>query len=220
MSIAYRCARKVLSWVDAWYYRRYQLRTLGPVLFLGHARYHGPQLQFDDGTVLRDNDPIGKLHFNNASIAALGEGSMQRVGFKFAKLMRESLRQLEEAARNDPLLREVSVFQGVTWIPAHGEVVGFVSTPMPKDWKTRLLSAHFRMLSWVFAPARRIRERADTEPRLYWLTRKALANNVGKLKKQEPAGGWRPAPGQSRSTSEQRQATDEFVTAEVGGDRP
>ena len=31
------------------------------------------------------------------------------------------------------------VFQGTTWIPSHGEVVGFVSTPLPKSWKTWLL---------------------------------------------------------------------------------
>lgn len=175
-------ARKALGLVDAWYYRRHRLRALGPVLYLGHARYRGPQLEFPDGTVLHDNDPIGRLHFNNASIAALGEGSMHRVGLRFAKLMRESLRTLAEAAHSDPALRDVRVFQGVTWIPAHGEVVGFVSTPLPPSWKTRLLARHFRMLMWVFAPAARIRARARAEPRLYWLTRKALAQNLGKLK--------------------------------------
>lgn len=184
MNAVHRIARRALGWVDAWYYRRHRLRTLGPVLFLGHARYHGPMLTFDDGTMLRDNDPIGRLHFNNASIAALGEGSMHRVGFRFAKLMRESLRQLEEASRRDPELRDVRVYQGVTWIPSHGTVVGFTSTPMPDGWRSRLLKAHFRMLSWVFAPAAKIRERT-TEPRLYWLTRDSLAKNVGKLEKKE-----------------------------------
>lgn len=182
MKPLHRFAQKALGIVDAWYYRRHRLRALGPVLYLGHARYRGPELRFEDGTLLRDNDPIGRLHFNNASIAALGEGSMQRVGFRFARLMRESLRNLAQAAHTDPALREVSVFQGVTWIPAHGEVVGFVSTPMPKTWKTRLLAGHFRMLMWVFAPAARIRARDQAEPRLYWLTRTALAQNLGKLK--------------------------------------
>lgn len=182
MKLLHRVARTILSWVDRWYYRRHRLRALGPVLFLGHARYRGPEIKFEDGTVLRDNDPIGRLHFNNASIAALGEGSMHRVGFRFAKLMRESLRQLAEVAHTDPSLRDIRVFQGVTWIPAHGQVVGFVSTPLPKSWKTRLLSGHFRLLSWVFAPSSKIRARTRAEPRLYWLTRETLARNVGKLK--------------------------------------
>jgi hypothetical protein len=175
-------ARKALERVDAWYYRRHRLHTLGPVLHLGVDRYRGPELRFEDGTCLRDNDPIGRLHFNNASIAALGEGSMQRVGFRFAKLMRQSMRTLAEVAQTDPSLRDVAVFQGTTWLPAHGEVVGFVSTPMPKNWRTRLLAAHFRLLMSVFAPAARIRERGDAEPRLYWLTRAALVRNLNKLK--------------------------------------
>jgi hypothetical protein len=182
MNVLRRCGQAVLGLVDAWYYRRYRLRTLGPVLFLGHARYRGPELRFADGTLLRDNDPIGRLHFNNASIAALGEDSLHRVGFRFAKLMRQSLRALADAAQSDPALRDVAVFQGMTWLPAHGEVVGFVSTPMPKSWRTRLLAGHFRLLMSAFAPAASIRERGNSEPRLYWLTRAALVSNLSKLK--------------------------------------
>lgn len=182
MKVLHRCARTLMSAVDRWYFKRYQLRGVGPVLFLGRAVYQGPDIQFEDGTTLRDQDVIGRLHFNNASIASLGEGSMQRVGFRFAKLMRESLRQLAQVAQSDPSLQDIHVFQGVTWIPSHGEVVGFVSTPLPQTWKTRLLTAHFRMLSWVFAPAARIRGREHAQPRLYWLTRTALAQNVVKLK--------------------------------------
>ena len=182
MSGTRRLARSVLSVVDAWYCRRHRLRALGPVLYIGEAIYHGPDLTFEDGTALHDKDPIGRLHFNNASIAALGEGSMQRVGFRFAKLMRESLRHLAEFAESDPTFRNVRAFQGVTWIPAHGEVVGFESKPLPRNWRTRLLSRHFRMLMWVFAPAQGIRDRGRAEPRTYWLTRAALQRNLGKLK--------------------------------------
>ncbi|HEX2493927.1 MAG TPA: hypothetical protein VHK24_09135 [Steroidobacter sp.] len=186
--ILHRFAHKILVLLDGWYYRRYRLRTLGPVLYLGRGRYRGPELQFADGTVLRDNDPIGRLHFNNSSIAALGEGSMHRVGFRFAKLMRESLHTLAQAAHSDPALRDICVFQGVTWIPAHGKVVGFVSTPLPRNWKTRLLAGHFRLLTWVFAPAAKIRSREQAEPRLYWLTRAALMENLRKLKSEKTGG--------------------------------
>src|SRR5690606_34251869 len=150
MQFLHRLVRRALGLAGEWYYRRYDLKTLGPVLFVGRTQYRGPEMRFEDGTLLRNNDYIGRLHFNSASSAALGEGSLHRVGFRFAKLMRESLRKLAEAAHSDPSLRDIRVFQGVTWIPSHGEVVGFVSTPMPKNWKTRLLAGHFRLLSWVF----------------------------------------------------------------------
>jgi len=198
MSMMQRFARGILGRVDAWYFRRHQLRSLGPVLLVGRAHYRGEEIRFADGTVLRDNDPIGRLHFNNASIAALGEGSMHRVGFRFARLMRESLRRLADAAQSDPSLQDLHVFQGVTWLPAHGEVVGFVTTPVPKSWKRVLLALHFRLLSRVFAPAARIREREHAGPRLYWMTRTALIANLGKLKPEpvsqaDPSGGRRGA---------------------------
>ena len=135
-----------------------------------------------DGTVLRDNDPIGRLHFNNASIAALGEGSMHRVGFRFASLMRESLRTLAEVAHSDPALRDVRVFQGITWLPAHGEVVGFVSTPMPQNLADAAARASLSHAD-VGLRARGAHSRTrHAEPRLYWLTRTALTQNLGKLK--------------------------------------
>jgi hypothetical protein len=176
-------ARNILARVDAWYQRKHRLRALGPVLRIGYVRYRGPTRTFEDGTQLQDNDLIGQLHFNNSSIAAIGEGSLHRTGFRFAKLMRESLRTLAETAQTDPELRTIRVFHGVTWIPDHGNVVGFVSTPRPKTWRTRLLSGYFKLLLWTFAPASRTRAKARAEPRDFWLTQRMLAQNLHKLSK-------------------------------------
>jgi hypothetical protein len=176
-------ARHLLARVDAWYQRKHRLRALGPILRIGCVRYRGPTRTFDDGTLLQENDLIGQLHFNNSNIAAIGEGSLHRTGLRFAKLMRESLRTLAEAAQSDPELRTIRVFHGVTWIPDHGNVVGFVSTPRPKTWRTRLLGGYFKVLLWTFAPASRTRAKARAEPRDYWLTQRMLAQNLHKLSK-------------------------------------
>lgn len=178
-------ARKVLAAVDAWYYKHNELHTLGPVLYVGRSRYRGPDVVFEDGTALHDNEPIGRLHFNNAGIAALGEGSLQRTGFKFAKLMRLSLRHLAECAQSHPRFSDLRVFEGVTWIPEHGKGVGFTSQPLPRGLRRMLLAAHFRLLMWAFAPAARTRAAGFAEPRVYWLTRKSLAANLSKLAKAE-----------------------------------
>lgn len=176
-------AQRILGRIDDWYQRKHRLRALGPVLRVGFVRYRGPRRTFADGTVLDDNEVIGRLHFNNASIVAIGDGSLHRTGLRFAKLMRESLRTLAEAARSDPEISAVRVFYGVTWIPEHGSVVGFESTPRPKTWRTRVLSSYFWLLMWTFAPAARTRARAQSEPRDYWLTRDMLQRNLGKLSK-------------------------------------
>lgn len=186
--------RKLLETIDAWYNRRYRLHALGPVLYLARDNYRGPDLHFDDGTSLRDNEPIGRLHFNNSSIAALGDGSLHQTGLRFARVMRLSLLRLAECARSNPEFQDIRVFQGVTWIPEHGKVVGFVSKPLPQGVRTLLLSAHFRLLLWAFAPAEKTRHQnnrhqknrhqktmGSAEPRIYWLTRTALQQNLGKL---------------------------------------
>ena len=187
MKLLHRIAQRALGVVDAWYYRRYKLRTLGPVLFLGRDQYRGPDLQFEDGTVLRENDYIGRLHFNNASIAALGEASLHRTGLRFAKMMRLSLYRLAQCAHSDPNFQDVSVFEGVTWIPEHGKVVGFVSKPVPGGLRRLWLAGHFRLLMWAFAPAAQTRTRGAAEPRVYWMTRTALTRNLGKLLDAEHA---------------------------------
>ena len=185
-------ARKTLAVLDAWYYKRNRLHTLGPVLYLGRSRYRGPDLIFEDGTSLRDNEPVGRLHFNNTGIAALGEGSLHRTGLKFAKLMRLSLFKLAQCAQSDPSFNDISVFEGVTWIPEHGKGVGFVSKPLPRSLRRLLLAAHFRLLLWAFAPAAQTRAAGFAEPRRYWLTKAALANNLAKLAKGEVAPSQHP----------------------------
>lgn len=173
--------QKMLSTIDDWYFRRHRLQTLGPVLHVGRTRYRGPDRVFPDGTSLRQSEPIGRLHFNNASIAALGEGSLHRTGLRFARLMKLSLGKLAECAKSDPGFIDVRVFEGTSWIPEHGGVVGFVSQPLPRGVRAVLLSAHFKLLLWAFAPAAQTRANAQVAPRLYWITRAALTQNLGKL---------------------------------------
>lgn len=173
--------RRLLAVVDRWYYRRHGLQTLGPVLYLGRSLYHGPAVVFEDGTALKDNDPIGQLHFNNAGIAALGDGSLHRTGVRFARMMRLSLHKLADCTQSDPQFSDIRVFTGVTWIPEHGKDVGFVSKPLPLGIRRRLLAMHFRMLMWAFAPAAQTRAADIGEPRVYWLTSAALQANLAKL---------------------------------------
>jgi hypothetical protein len=178
-------AQRVMGRIDVWYNSRHRLQPVGEVLLVGCVRYVGPEKCFPDGTLLREGDVIGQLHFSNRNISGLGEGGTQLTGFRFARLMRESLRLLALGAHSDPVLSTLSVFKGITWIPQHGDVVGFISEPLPKTWRNWWLGPYFRLLSWVFAPSSRKRVRHGAEPRVYWLTRTMLAQNLKKLKDSE-----------------------------------
>jgi hypothetical protein len=139
-------------------------------------------MTFADGTRLAPGDAYGALHFDNSRIAALGEGSRIRTGVRFARLLRESLRDLADATRNDPALQDLPVFHGVTWIREHGDRVGFVSEPLPAGTRRRLLAAHFRLLRWVFAPSLRTSVTDAPEPRRFWLTRSDLVENFSRAR--------------------------------------
>jgi hypothetical protein len=180
MSWSRALARKLLAGVDVAYRRRHRLRAVGPVLYVARARYPGPAITFPDGTQLVPGDDYGALHFDNSRIAALGEHSRIRTGVRFARLLRDSLGQLAEASRQDPALRDLPVFHGITWIREHGAAVGFVSEPLPAGPRRRLLGAHFRMLKWVFAPSLRSAVTDSPEPRQFWLTRSDLIENFGR----------------------------------------
>jgi hypothetical protein len=175
-----RLAQACLIRVDATYRRRHRLKPVGPMLFVARARYPGPAMRFADGTQIAPGDAYGALHFDNSRIAALGEGSRLRTGVRFGRLLRQSFRYLADATREDPALRDVPVFHGVTWIREHGERVGFVSEPLPPGARRRLLAAHFRLLRWVFAPSLRTGTVDAPEPRMFWLTRADLLQNFGR----------------------------------------
>ncbi|HEX9772413.1 MAG TPA: hypothetical protein VGA44_03025 [Steroidobacteraceae bacterium] len=180
MQVLRRIAQACVGRVDALYRRRHRLQPVGPMLYVARARYPGPALRFADGTQLARGDTYGTLHFDNARIAALGEGSRIRTGVRFSRLLRQSFRSLAERTRDDPALRDVPVFQGITWIREHGGRLGITSEPLPRGARRSLLAAHFRLLRWVFAPSVRTGTSAPPEPRMFWLTRGDLLENFGR----------------------------------------
>lgn len=160
-------------------YRRVRrLRPLGPVLLLGCESYRGEPRSFADGTQLLSEQSMGVLHFNNLRIAAIEKGSRHRVGVRFARLFRRSLQVLAARALSDPALRDVMVFQGMTWLRVHGHKVGFISEPVTGRWQRWWLSVWFTVLSRRFSP---VRDAAplSSGPRRFWLTRSALLKHFG-----------------------------------------
>jgi hypothetical protein len=153
---------------DALYRALFRLRAVGPMLLVGRARYRGAARDFPDGSRLETGDTVGTLHFDNARIAGAGSG--------FRRLLRASLEELARLAAQDPVLRQVGVYRGVTWLRPHGRRYGFVAEPLPGGPARRLLQAHFRLLLRAFLP----REAGSAiQPHVFWLTRRQLERHFG-----------------------------------------
>ncbi len=172
-----RAVRRLLEALDVFYRRRLKLTPVGPILFLAIEPLHAPALELADGTRLPRGTPIGQLHFNNARAAAIPAASRLQNGVRFARLLRHSLAELAARARDDVTLRDVPVYEGVTWFAPHGAAVGFESDPIPPGWRRRLLQTHFRLLLWAFSPTADRRALADVSPRRFRISRAALIGN-------------------------------------------
>lgn len=168
--------RRVLERVDERYRRARELHPVGPLLFVGLERHAGEACALGDGTRLEPGAWLGRLHFNNARAAALQASSRPQAGVRFARLLRDSLHELAQRTQAEARLRDVTVYEGVTWLPGHGSSVGFESQPLPDDWRSRLLTAHFRLLIWAFAP---VVHDQQIRPHRYRITRQSLIERFG-----------------------------------------
>lgn len=174
-----RLLRAALERIDARYRERMQLSPVGPLLYLGLAQHAGEPCALSDGTRIEPGAWVGRLHFNNARAAAVEADTRPQAGIRFARLLRDSLAELAQRARDDVRLRHVQLFEGITWLRAHGRGVGFDAQPLPHGPRRWLMSAHFRLLIWAFAPVATRAAMEDVRPHRFRISRQALQASFG-----------------------------------------
>jgi hypothetical protein len=160
--------------VERRYQRTHRLQPVGPILYMARSPYHGPVMQFADDTLLEAGDDVGLLHFNNERFTRIEAASSTSAALGFLRLMLESMQSLSDKARHDPEFSDLAVFHAVSWLPAHGHRVGFITAPFPDGPRKRVITAYFRLLIWAFAPVPKSRISTRPDPHYYWLTRKEL----------------------------------------------
>lgn len=165
--------------VDALYCKRHRLQLVGDILYVGRSVYRGPAREFADGTRLASGDFVGSLHFNNARFPQIDADNSRRAALRFLRLMLDSMHNLADRARQDPIFADLTVYHAVSWLPPHGQRVGFTTEPFPDGPRKRLMAAYFRLLVWAYAPAEETRASARPDPTVYWLTRKELLRRFG-----------------------------------------
>jgi hypothetical protein len=165
--------------VDNLYRIRHQLQPVGEVLYVGRSRYSGPAKEFANGTRLAPGDLVGTLHFNNARFPRIEGDTSRRAALHFVRLMLKSMHILADRARQDPMFADLAVYQAVSWLPPHGQRIGFITEPFPDGARKRLIAAYFRLLVWAYAPAKETRASARPDPTIYWLTRMELLRRFG-----------------------------------------
>jgi hypothetical protein len=159
-----------LRGMDSAYQRLHDLVGVGPLLYVGRAPHQDRAIEFPDGTMLETGQAVGTLHFNNDRFTRIDGRNARRAALEFTRLMLQSLHELAHLSRQDPDFQHLAAYHGISWLPAHGARVGFLSSPYPDGLKKRWMNWHFKLLIWAFAPARESRL-AQPDPHHFWLTR-------------------------------------------------
>ena len=82
-----RFMRATLEKIDDYYRQQFELRPVGPLLYLGLEQHRGAACPLYDGTRLEPGSWIGRLHFNNTRAADLQASGRLQAGVRFARLL-------------------------------------------------------------------------------------------------------------------------------------
>lgn len=159
------------------YGRIHRLQDVGPILRVGLGRYRGSPFTFLDGTVLRNGDPVGKLHFHNRRISDFrAQGA--NPGFRLATEFEGSLRCLASLIATDPKYRDVKAWGGTSWWkPSWAKRVGFepieVHSPIMRFWFARNFQALLRHYGGGL-------QKRSITPMTFWISTQELVRRYGR----------------------------------------
>jgi hypothetical protein len=168
----YQC----MSWYDAWWRRRHRVERFDELISFSFERFSGERRVMNDGTCIEPGDALAILHFNRECFSGPLHQSRDymRNALRFRKLILASLARLANEIHRHEKLMQVKAFHGISWLPPHGEKLGFVIEPLPDSALTRVRQFYFRLLLRAFFPQVAARESKRIRPHAYWLTRQNL----------------------------------------------
>lgn len=167
--------------LEAWFDRLYRIRPVGDggsVLRLGLIRYRGPDVPFQDGSVLRRGDLVGELHVDNRRAAALHEG--RKAGFRYRREIFRLLPVLARDLRTRPEYQAIQAIGGPSLFWEEATLLGFEHRPVPAftrwwlTWWERFLLARYHP-----AGRARLAKGNRQELRQVWMSRRTLVERWG-----------------------------------------
>lgn len=133
----------------------------------------------NDGSWIEPGDWLAILHFNRECFmnSSANPKDYLRNALRFRKLLLSSFKQLAHDINANEKLVMVKAFHGVSWIPPHGEKLGFLIERLPDSALNQVRKFYFKILLKVFFPHIATAEKNPIQPHAYWLTRNNLLKN-------------------------------------------
>lgn len=171
-SLSYRA----MSWYDAYWRRKHGVERFNDLLSFSFEKFSGERRVMNDGTWIEPGDDLAILHFNRECFVNSSADPQHyiRNALRFRKLLLSSFRHLASNINEHEKLTRVKVFHGVSWLPPHGEKLGFLIERLPNSALTVVRKFYFTVLLKVFFPHVSALENKRIQPHAYWLTRQNL----------------------------------------------
>jgi hypothetical protein len=182
-----RVLYRFLCWYDAYWRRRHSVEKFDALLSFSLETYAGERRIMNDGTWVAPGDRLMILHFNHECFVNSSANSKDyiRNALRFRKLLLSSLSQLAKDINANEKFVAVKAFHGVSWIPPHGEKLGFLIERLPNSARNKVRTFYFKILLKTFFPHITTSVKNPIQPHAYWLTRHNLLKNFS----PEPSDG-------------------------------
>lgn len=167
---------RIMSWYDGYWRRRNGVEKFDDLLSFSFETFSGERRVMNDGTWIEPGDYLAILHFNRECFINSSPNPQHylRNALRFRKLLLSSFRRLAKDINENEKFVMVKVFHGVSWLPPHGEKLGFLIERLPDSTLNIVRKVYFKILLKVFFPHVAALEKNRIQPHAYWLTRQNL----------------------------------------------
>lgn len=170
---------QLLSWYDDYWRRKHSVEKFDDLLSFSFTEYDGKKRLMDDGIWIEPGDCLAIIHFNRDCFSNNTNDPKQnaRNALRFRRLIFSSLKHLANEINVNEKFQNIIAFHGVSWLPPHGEKLGFIIEKVPDSAINRIRKFYFNVLLKTFFPHLSIFDGHRIEPHAYWLTRHTLLKN-------------------------------------------
>ncbi|HSC68440.1 MAG TPA: hypothetical protein VLC79_12160, partial [Cellvibrio sp.] len=145
---------RFMCWYDARWRRKHKVEKFDDLLSFSFEKFAGERRLMNDGTWVEPGDDLAILHFNRECFANLSGSPKDyiRNALRFRKLLLGSFAKLAQDVNCNEKFLNVKAFHGISWIPPHGQKLGFLIEPVPGSMHNKIRKIYFKILLKVFFP--------------------------------------------------------------------
>lgn len=167
---------RFMCWYDGYWRRKHGVEKFDELLSFSFEKFSGKRRVMNDGSWIEPGDWLIILHFNREFFIGSSANPQHSIrnALRFRKLLLSSLGKLAKHIDENEKFKRVKVLHGISWLPPHGERLGFLIEPKPNSIFSFFQALYFKLLLKVFFPHVAVSGKKPIQPYAYWLTRRNL----------------------------------------------